>query len=64
MMATVHHVTAWAGCTKYQAAWFLLNRVYKKMVAEGEELTYIYKHLLRVYSEAITDVSAVQQRER
>jgi len=28
MMATVHHVTAWAGCTKYQAAWILLNRVY------------------------------------
>jgi len=29
MMATVRHVTAWAGRTKYQAAWFLLNRVYK-----------------------------------
>jgi len=29
MMATVRHVTAWAGCTKYQAAWFLLNRVYQ-----------------------------------
>jgi len=28
MMATVGHVTAWAGRTKYQAAWFLLNRVY------------------------------------
>ena len=28
MMATVPHVTAWAGHTKYQAAWFLLNRVY------------------------------------
>jgi len=63
-MAVVRHVTAWAGCTKYQAAWFLLNRVYKKMVAEGEELTNIYKHLLRVYSEATTDVNAVQQRER
>jgi len=29
MMATVHHVTAWAGRKRYQAAWFLLNRVYK-----------------------------------
>jgi len=28
MMATVRHVTAWAGRTKHQAAWFLLNRVY------------------------------------
>jgi len=28
MMATVRHVTAWAGRTKYQAAWFLLNGVY------------------------------------
>ena len=28
MMATVPHVTSWAGRTKYQAAWFLLNRVY------------------------------------
>jgi len=28
-MATVSHVTAWAGRTKYQAAWFLLNRVYQ-----------------------------------
>jgi hypothetical protein len=27
-MATVPHVTAWAGSTKFQAAWFLLNRVY------------------------------------
>jgi hypothetical protein len=27
-MATVPHVTAWAGRTKYQAAWFLLNKVY------------------------------------
>jgi hypothetical protein len=27
-METVRHVTAWAGRTKYQAAWFLLNRVY------------------------------------
>ena len=30
MMATVRQVTAWVGCTKYQAAWFLLNRVYKE----------------------------------
>ena len=28
IMATVCHVTAWAGRTKYQAVWFLLNRVY------------------------------------
>jgi len=28
MMATAHHVTAWVWRTKYQAAWFLLNRVY------------------------------------
>jgi len=34
------------------------------MVAEGEKPTYINKHLLRVYSEATTDVSTVQQRER
>jgi hypothetical protein len=29
MMATVRHVTAWVGCTKYQPAWFLLNRVHQ-----------------------------------
>ena len=29
MMANVRHVNAWEGRTKYQAAWFLLNRVYK-----------------------------------
>jgi len=28
MMATVCHVTSGAGCTKFQAYWFLLNRVY------------------------------------
>ena len=28
MTATVPHVTAWAGRTKYQADGFLLNRVY------------------------------------
>ena len=28
VMETVRHFTAWAGRTKYQAAWFLLNRVY------------------------------------
>jgi len=28
MMATVRHVTAWAGCTKYQANGFLFDRVY------------------------------------
>jgi hypothetical protein len=30
VMATVPHVTAWAELTKYQAAWFLLKRVYQK----------------------------------
>jgi len=29
MMVPVPRVTACAGRTKYQAAWFLLNRVYK-----------------------------------
>jgi hypothetical protein len=28
MMLTVRRVTAWAERTKYQDAWFLLNRVY------------------------------------
>ena len=28
MMATVHHITAWAGCTKYQADGFLFDWVY------------------------------------
>jgi len=32
MMATVPHVTAWARHTKYQAAWFLLNRVYNSLL--------------------------------
>jgi len=27
-MTNERHVTAWAGRTKYRAAWFLLNRVY------------------------------------
>ena len=26
-MATVRHVTAWAGRTKYQAAWFFVERI-------------------------------------
>jgi len=39
MMATVPHVNSWAGCTKYQAAWFLLNRVYK----HHWRITYIDK---------------------
>jgi len=30
MMATIGHVTAWAGRMKYQAAWFLLNRMYMR----------------------------------
>jgi hypothetical protein len=34
MMATVCHVAAWAGRTEYQAAWFLLNRVYKIIVLQ------------------------------
>jgi len=28
MMAIIYHVTPWAGRTKYQAAWFLLNWMY------------------------------------
>jgi hypothetical protein len=36
MMATVHHVTAWAGRTKYQATWFLLNGVYKDFAEQWE----------------------------
>ena len=32
-MATVSHVTAWVGRTKYQAAFFLLNRVHKFVIA-------------------------------
>jgi hypothetical protein len=40
MMATVRHVTAWAGRTKYQAAWFLLNRVY------NNRMTVVRKYLL------------------
>jgi len=28
MIATEPHVTAWVGRTKYQAPWFLLDRVY------------------------------------
>jgi hypothetical protein len=32
MIATVRHVTAWAGRTKYQATWFLLNRVYNRLI--------------------------------
>jgi len=34
MMATIRLVTAWAGRTKYQAAWFLLNRVYTDCLVE------------------------------
>jgi len=30
VMVIVRHVTAWVGRTKYQVAWFLLNRVYKR----------------------------------
>jgi len=32
-MATICHVSAWAGRTKHQATWFLLNRVYKDSAA-------------------------------
>jgi len=35
MMATARHVTAWEGRTKYQAAWFLLNRVYQEYFLVG-----------------------------
>jgi hypothetical protein len=43
MMATVCHVTSNSGLRKFQAAWFLLNRVYKN--------TILYKTLL------FTDIS-------
>jgi hypothetical protein len=39
MMATVRHVTAWAGRTKYQGAWFLLNRVFIIALNEECEIT-------------------------
>jgi hypothetical protein len=32
MMATVRHIIAWAGLTKYHTAWFLLNSVYNKYI--------------------------------
>jgi hypothetical protein len=32
MMATVRHITSGVGRTKFQAAWFLLNRAYKLSV--------------------------------
>jgi len=28
MLATVRHVTSAVGCMKFQATWFLLNRMY------------------------------------
>jgi hypothetical protein len=40
MMVTVRHVTAWAGRTKYQAAWFLLNRVYQQTPHNIKENRY------------------------
>jgi len=40
MMATVRHVTARAGRTKYQAAWFLLNRVYVRKVQIMEHFSF------------------------
>jgi len=53
MMATVRHVTAWVGRTKYQAAWFLLNRVYN--TAKGQSVTPDYHrnfaiHFYRVHN--------------
>jgi len=41
MMATVRHVTAWAGCTKYQATWFLLNRRYILHETHGLVCTFV-----------------------
>ena len=32
IMATVRHIIAWAGLTKYHTAWFLLNSVYNKYI--------------------------------
>jgi hypothetical protein len=44
MMATVHHVTSEAGRTKFQAAGFLLNRVYLfiKVIKQMIEITEAY----------------------
>ena len=42
MMETVHHVVSWVGCTKFQAAWFLLHRVY--ICAYICKYTYMHKH--------------------
>ena len=41
LMATVPHVTAWAGLAKYQAAWFLLNRMYNNLLKKKRE-SYIW----------------------
>jgi len=48
MMATVRHVTAWAGRTKYQAAWFLLNRVY-----QDDEYTYKFRNEILFLSQEL-----------
>jgi len=39
MMATVRHITAWAGRTKFQAAWFLLNSVQRIQYNKLTQLT-------------------------
>jgi len=41
MMATVPHVNAWAGRTKYRADGFLFNWVYKNDLASYEVINIV-----------------------
>jgi len=41
MMATVRHINACAGRMKYQAAWFLLNRVHTATLQNEEMFHHI-----------------------
>jgi len=56
MMATIRHVTAWAGRMKYQAAWFWLNRVYKRTtvhivewVRRGTPVSTVYRGPTKIW---------------
>jgi len=46
MIATVCHVTSSLGCRKFQAAWFLLNRVYNivSLITFKRPLGYVYSN--------------------
>jgi hypothetical protein len=48
MMATVHHVIVRAGRTKYQAARFLLNRVYN--VHKKSDATKCYLFVIMIHN--------------